>query len=142
MGATNSASKAGKKKMKIDKPKYVEKDWGSETWFANNSEYNYCGKVLEIKKGQGTSMHFHVDKHEVFYVLEGTLKVDWIDTDSGEVYTVHVAKGESMEMPQGTPHSLIADEAFEDVKLIEASTFHRDSDSYRLWKTNKPMIKA
>ena len=139
---TNSASKAGKKKMKIDKPKYVEKDWGSETWFANNLERNYCGKVLEIKKGKGTSMHYHVDKHEVFYVLEGTLKVDWIDTDSGEVYTVHVAKGESMEMPQGIPHSLIADEAFEDVKLIEASTFHRDSDSYRLWKTNKPMIKA
>ena len=98
----------------------------------NLSEINR--KVLEIKKGQGTSMHFHVDKYEVFYVLEGTLKVDWIDTDSGEVYTVHVAKGESMEMPQGIPHSLIADEAFEDVKLIEASTFHRDSDSYRLWK--------
>ena len=120
--------------MKIDKPKYVEKDWGSETWFANNLERNYCGKVLEIKKGKGTSMHYHVDTHEVFYVLEGTLKVDWIDTDSGEVYTVYVAKGESMEMPQGIPHSLIADEAFEDVKLIEASTFHRDSDSYRLWK--------
>ena len=138
---TNSASKAGKKKMKIDKPKYVEKDWGSETWFANNLEHNYCGKVLEIKKGKGTSMHYHVDKHEVFYVLEGTLKVDWIDTDSGEVYTVYVAKGESMEMPQGIPHSLIADEAFEDVKLIEASTFHRDSDSYRLWKYKSTVDK-
>ena len=74
-------------------------------------------------------------------MLEGTLKVDWIDTDSGEVYTVHVAKGESMEMPQGIPHSLIADEAFEDVKLIEASTFHRDSDSYRLWKYKSTVDK-
>ena len=46
----------------------------------------------------------------------------------------------SMEMPQGVPHSLIASEV--DVKLIEASTFHRDEDSYRLWKTNKPIIKA
>ena len=134
------ALKAGKKKMKINKPKYVKKDWGSETWFANNLEYNYCGKVLEIKKGQGTSMHFHVDKHEVFYVLEGTLKVDWIDTGSGEIFAVHVAKGESMEMSQGVPHSLVAEKT--DVKLIEASTFHRDSDSYRLWKINKPIINA
>ena len=46
---TSSALKAGKKKMKVDKPKYVEKDWGSETWFANNLEHNYCGKILEIK---------------------------------------------------------------------------------------------
>ncbi len=92
---TSSALKAGKKKMKVDKPKYVEKDWGSETWFANNLEHNYCGKILE---------------------------------------------GMSMEMPQGVPHSLIASEV--DVKLIEASTFHRDEDSYRLWKTNKPIIKA
>ena len=136
----NSASKAGKKKMKVDKPKYVEKDWGSETWFANNLEYNYCGKILEIKKGHSTSMHFHIDKHEVFYILEGILKVNWIDTESTKEHTIYVPQGMSMEMPQGVPHSLIASEV--DVKLIEASTFHRDEDSYRLWKTNKPIIKA
>ena len=137
---TSSALKAGKKKMKVDKPKYVEKDWGSETWFANNLEHNYCGKILEIKKDQGTSMHFHIDKHEVFYVLEGTLKVDWIDTESGKQHTMYVSQHKSMEMPQGVPHSLIASGG--NVKLIEASTFHRDEDSYRLWKTNKPIIKA
>lgn len=135
------ALKAGERKMKINKPKYVEKDWGSETWFANNLKYDYCGKILKIKRGQATSMHFHVDKHEVFYVLEGTLKVDWIDTNLGEIFTIYVPEDTSMEMPQGVPHSLIAEQA--DVKLVEASTFHRDSDSHRLWKkTNKPTIKA
>ena len=137
---TSSALKAGRKKMKVDKPKYVEKDWGSETWFANNLEHNYCGKILEIKKGYSTSMHFHIDKHEVFYILEGILKVNWIDTESTKEHIIYVPQGMSMEMPQGVPHSLIASEA--DVKLIEASTFHRDEDSYRLWKTNKPIIKA
>lgn len=136
----SSASKAGKKKMKVDKPKHVKKDWGSETWFANNQQHNYCGKILEIKKGQGTSMHFHIDKHEVFYILEGILEVSWIDTESAEEHIIYVPQGASMEMPQGVPHSLIASEV--DVKLIEASTFHRDEDSYRLWKTNKPMIQA
>ena len=134
------ALKAGKKKMKINKPKYVEKDWGSETWFANNLEHNYCGKILEIKKGYSTSMHFHINKHEVFYILEGILEVNWIDTESAEEHIIYVPQGMSMEMPQGVPHSLIASEI--DVKLIEASTFHRDEDSYRLWKTNKTITKA
>ena len=126
------ALKAGKNKMKIDKPKYVEKEWGSEEWFANNESCNYCGKILNIKKNKGTSMHFHINKHEVFHVLEGTLRVDWIDTKTTEKHSTFVHQGFSMEMPQGVPHSLIGYEI--DTKLIEASTFHRDSDSYRVYK--------
>ena len=127
----NSALKAGKNKMKPHKPKHVEKRWGSETWFANNEEHNYCGKILHIQKRKSTSMHFHIDKHEVFQVLEGALQVDWIDTESGLPNQSFAAAGECMEMPQGVPHKLIANE--EDVKLIEASTFHKDSDSYRVY---------
>ena len=101
------ASKAGKNKMKTDKPKYVEKEWGSEEWFANNEPRNYCGKILNIKKNKGTSMHFHINKHEVFYVLEGMLRVDWIDTKTTEKHSTFVRQGFSMEMQQGVPHSLI-----------------------------------
>ena len=126
-----SALKAGKNKMKPHKPKHVEKRWGSETWFANNEEHNYCGKILHIIKDKSTSMHFHVNKHEVFQILEGTLQVDWIDTESGLEKTCFVSTGECMKMSQGIPHRLIAKQ--EDVKLIEASTFHRDSDSYRVY---------
>ena len=118
--------------MKPHKPKHVEKRWGSETWFANNLEHNYCGKILEIKKGKKTSMHFHIDKHEAFYILEGSLRVDYIDTKIGDKCTIFVPQGASMEMPQGVPHSLIAHKV--DVRLIEASTYHRDSDSYRVYK--------
>lgn len=122
--------KAGENKMKSHKPKYVEKDWGSEIWFANNESHDYCGKILEIQKDKHTSMHFHVSKHEIFYVLEGTLRVDWIDTETAKHNTAFVKQGDCMEMPQRVPHSLIA--SSDSVKLIEASTFHRDSDSHRI----------
>ena len=67
----------------IQKVKIVGKSWGKEEWFANNETEDYCGKVLTILKDQSTSMHYHADKHETFYVLEGTLQVDWIDTKEG-----------------------------------------------------------
>ena len=60
------------------RPKRVEKSWGYESWLANSEKEDYCGKVLFIKKGHHTSMHYHVDKHETFYVLEGVLRVDML----------------------------------------------------------------
>ena len=53
------------------KPKEVEKCWGHEIWLANNKENDYCGKILFIKEGESTSMHYHENKHETFYVLSG-----------------------------------------------------------------------
>jgi mannose-6-phosphate isomerase-like protein (cupin superfamily) len=100
--------------------KFVEKRWGHERWFANNKEENYCH----------TSMHFHLNKHEVFYILEGTLRLDLIDTKKGKINTIYINKEESYEVAQGQPHQLIAHEGL--VKIIEASTFHEDSDSYRI----------
>ena len=44
------------------KSKFVEKRWGSETWFANNEQHNYCGKILYIKKNCYSSMHYHLEK--------------------------------------------------------------------------------
>ena len=62
----------------ITKPKKVDKDWGFEIWLANNEKENYCGKILGIFEDKSTSMHYHVNKHETFYVLEGTLEVDML----------------------------------------------------------------
>jgi mannose-6-phosphate isomerase-like protein (cupin superfamily) len=116
--------------MKPSKPHFVNKIWGHETWFANNEQEDYCGKVLRILKGKSTSMHLHLNKHETFYVLTGTLHVDVIDTIDGTVYSVLAQENECMEMPRGTPHRLIANN--EDVTLIEVSTHHKDTDSLRI----------
>ncbi len=69
---------------KVKKPKVVEKRWGSEIWFANSHVHDYCGKILKINKSDSSSMHYHLDKHETFYILKGTLVVHLINTDSGE----------------------------------------------------------
>tara|TARA_Y100001938_G_scaffold151221_1_gene247811 strand:- start:22075 stop:22440 length:366 start_codon:yes stop_codon:yes gene_type:complete len=116
-------------------PKFVSKDWGHEIWLANNLQEDYCGKILFIKKGHSTSMHYHVEKHETFYVLEGTLRVDMLrdkDEIGSHPFTMTCQSGESMEMERSQAHKLMATDS--DVKLIEISKFHKDEDSHRLYK--------
>lgn len=115
------------------KPKKVKKPWGYEIWLANNINNNYCAKILFIEKNKSTSMHYHLQKHETFYVLEGDLMVDGLGDRHSTSYkfSLNAKEGESMEMERGHPHKLIANE--KDTILIEASTFHQDSDSYRLF---------
>ena len=112
-------------------PKFVEKRWGSELWIANDSIHDYCGKILYIKEGHNTSMHYHEKKHETFYVLEGVLKVEYINTDKGTLDSIKVRAGQSMKLPKLTPHKLYAEGG--DVKFIESSTYHMDSDSFRIY---------
>ena len=113
------------------KAKFVEKEWGHEIWMANNESENYCGKILRINKGNTSSMHYHMDKHETFYVTEGILQVALIDTELGKEHKKFVHKGCVLEIDRGQPHQLIAYDG--DVEFIEISTFHRDEDSHRLW---------
>ncbi len=110
--------------------KLVEKRWGHEKWFANNERENYCGKELFIDKDKHTSMHYHLVKHEVFYIIIGRLRLELIDTSTGEGSTVYLNVGDTYEIEQGQPHMLIAHDG--PVTLIEASTYHRDEDSFRI----------
>ena len=118
--------------MSTKRPKEVSKTWGKEIWLVNNYEQNYCSKILHIKAGQNTSMHFHALKHETFYVQEGVLKVEFLNTSTCKVTTVRVPKGQTLEVDRIRPHKLIAED--EDVVLIETSTFHNNEDSYRVWR--------
>ena len=117
----------------IMKPKKVEKDWGYELWLVNDPKENYCSKVLHIKNGHASSMHFHVEKHETFYIMEGGLRVEIIDTQTTDK-TMHViGEGETFTIDRFTPHQL-SPAGNNDVTFIETSTFHRDEDSYRVWR--------
>ncbi len=95
----------------IKKAKVVEKPWGREIWIADEPEYG--GKILEIKKGYSTSVHYHRKKKETIYVDKGTLKVR-----SGNKEFV-LKEGEAVTIEPYTVHQLIA---LEDVRLIEVST--------------------
>jgi mannose-6-phosphate isomerase-like protein (cupin superfamily) len=117
--------------MSLAKPTKIEKRWGYEIWLTNNQEEGYCGKILYIKEGCGTSMHFHVNKHESFYILEGKLQIDILNTATTKTHSKTIKKGEVFCMHRVTPHKLIAKDG--PVKFIETSTYHEDSDSYRVW---------
>jgi mannose-6-phosphate isomerase-like protein (cupin superfamily) len=113
------------------KAKHVEKKWGYETWLANNEKEDYCGKILHINAGCSSSMHYHMDKHETFYVREGQLQVILIDTEQGRESHHMVLENCTFEIERGQPHQLIA-YGGNDVEFIEISTFHKDSDSKRI----------
>ena len=112
--------------------KKVDKSWGYELWLANNEKENYCGKILYINPGYAGSMHFHSKKHETFYILEGTLKVDVLNPENAEKTTHLLEEGETFVLDRLTPHQLFATD--KPVKFIEISTFHDDADSYMVWR--------
>ena len=116
--------------MVTGKPKIVEKSWGRELWLVNNEKEDYCSKILEIRHGGSTHMHFHMLKHETFYVMSGSLYLSIIDTSNASISELVIAEGQTIEIPRGQPHRLIA--RYQDVKIIETSTYHRDEDSYRV----------
>ena len=99
---------------------------------ANNKEENYCGKILYIKEGYSTSMHFHAKKHETFYILEGKLELEIICTHTTDKYKKVLDEGEVFTLERLLPHRLIAKDG--DVKFVEVSTYHDDSDSYRVYR--------
>ena len=98
--------------MKFYSVKIVEKPWGRELWVAMEKEYG--GKILEMKKGYTTSLHYHRYKKETIYVLEGVLRIYVPEGESREIKA-----GESVTIEPNDVHRL---EAVTDVKLIEFST--------------------
>lgn len=58
--------------------KRIEKPWGSEVIFANNELYT--GKLLSINKGCRTSLHYHKEKDETFYINSGKVVMEIGDT--------------------------------------------------------------
>jgi mannose-6-phosphate isomerase-like protein (cupin superfamily) len=111
---------------------FVRKAWGYEVWFANNDLY--CGKLLHLNRKARSSegrMHYHKIKDETFYVIKGTLVLDFIKDD--RLITVHLRKGDSVRLDPNTPHRFSA--GFFSCDFIEASTHHEDSDSYYLPET-------
>ena len=107
----------------------VEKGWGKEIIFVNNSEY--CGKILCFNKGKKFSMHYHIQKKETWYVAKGKFILNWIDTESGTNYCEYLNIGDVITNERGEPHQLIA---LEDSEVFEVSTRHYDEDSFRIYK--------
>ena len=107
-------------------PKIVEKPWGREIWYADQSAY--AGKVLEVKKGFRLSLQYHERKTETLYLVSGKMVLTFRAVAPGETPTALLVTpadqydwlpGQTVHIPVRTIHRF---EALEDSVLIESST--------------------
>jgi len=106
--------------------KRVDKVWGSEEWIANNDKY--CGKILNLNKGFRCSIHCHKNKHETFYILAGKVLMELFDS-GGNRSTINVMLPEEIQVIK--PYQKHRFTGLEGSRIIEFSTHHEESDSYR-----------
>ena len=107
-------------------PKIVEKPWGREIWYADQSAY--AGKVLEVKKGCRLSLQYHERKTETLYLLSGKVLLTLRAIASDEIPAASLVTpadqhvwlpGQTIHIPVRTIHRF---EALEDSVLLEVST--------------------
>lgn len=107
----------------------VEKGWGREIIFANNDKY--CGKLLIYDKANSSgSMHFHIKKHETFYVQKGKFMMKWIEPFDASMHENILNEGDTWENEPGDVHQLISLE--DNCIMVEVSTTDCPMDSYRV----------
>jgi quercetin dioxygenase-like cupin family protein len=108
---------------------FVEKGWGHELIWATNDKY--CGKLMKFNKGAKFSMHFHSEKDETWYVLDGKFIVKWIKTSNADVIEQELNQGDTWHNPPLLPHQIIC---VEEGTIIEVSTPDSVEDNYRIAK--------
>jgi mannose-6-phosphate isomerase-like protein (cupin superfamily) len=106
---------------------FVEKGWGHENIWATNDKY--CGKILKFNQGAKFSMHFHSEKDETWYVLDGKFKVVVINTANATQTEYELKEGDTWHNPPLLPHQLTCIEAG---SIIEVSTPDSVEDNYRV----------
>jgi len=77
-------------------------------------------------------MHYHLIKEEHFRVLEGDMILKYINTNNANKISLKLNNGDIIFIPIGLPHKICA--LSNGVKIIEFSTQHFNSDSYRIDK--------
>jgi quercetin dioxygenase-like cupin family protein len=138
--------------MKSEKVEFVETGWGGKEPIINIEEY--CAMIINFKKAMVSSVHYHHEKLETYYVLEGRIELR-IAEDIEEYkkqtgthvlpftkerinppanYVEHltgyvVEKGHRFVVPPNTVHQVVA---LEDSRVLEISTQHLESDMFRL----------
>jgi mannose-6-phosphate isomerase-like protein (cupin superfamily) len=108
---------------------FVEKGWGSELIWATNDKY--CGKLMNFNDGAKFSMHFHSEKDETWYVLNGIFNVFYIDTKDASKHLKVLNPGDTWHNPPLLPHQL---ECIKAGTIIEVSTADSVEDNYRVGK--------
>ena len=106
---------------------FVKKGWGHELIWATNEKY--CGKLMKFNKGAKFSMHFHAEKDESWYVLDGLFMIKFIETKDASMHEVTLKAGEVWRNRPLQPHQVIC---LEEGTIIEVSTPDSVQDNYRV----------
>lgn len=104
----------------------VEKVWGYEEWIINTPIY--CGKKFLLRKGYQSSLHYHPEKDETFYVDKGKVLLEL----NGEKITMN--PGDSQRILPEQRHRFFG---LEESIIYEFSTHHSDDDVVRLEESRK-----
>jgi len=110
----------------------INKVWGSELIICNSNLY--CGKILKLKKGYRCSNHYHVLKHETFFILSGKVKMEYGTSDGQLLKCIEMRRGDSIVFPQFVSHRFTG---LEDSEILEISTQDFKEDSYRFSSSEK-----
>lgn len=125
-------------RIDIVKAEHHPKGWGEEVWIINTD--TYCGKLLKFDKGGAAfSDHYHIEKDETWYVLEGRLELRHYNLANADRITTILKPGSVAHIHPGTPHQLVA---LEPSTIIEISTTHDEADSYRIGKGDSQKIQS
>jgi oxalate decarboxylase/phosphoglucose isomerase-like protein (cupin superfamily) len=102
---------------------FRDKYWGNIQTMVNAE---YTGKRLFFRKGQHSSLHFHCNKTETYFIHSGELFLR-LRAGRGEdrFFTLHA--GQTLFIPPGLMHQ---DGGAADTVIIEISTHDEDSDSF------------
>lgn len=107
--------------MHVENLTVVPKLWGYEKWLENNERY--CSKLLSLKKGYQSSLHYHKIKDETLILTEGHVRFELGDQ------ILHMWPGNFVRVPTNTPHRFCG---VENSTIIEVSTNHDEADVYRI----------
>jgi mannose-6-phosphate isomerase-like protein (cupin superfamily) len=72
-----------------------------EYWVANEVEHGYCAKFLFVFDRQTCPKHYHMRKHETFFVVKGEVEMEC----GAQVRALKA--GDTLVMPPATPHRFI-----------------------------------
>jgi mannose-6-phosphate isomerase-like protein (cupin superfamily) len=106
-----------------------QKGWGYEMIWATNDKY--CGKIMVFNREMAkTSMHFHREKDETWFINSGKFKVKWIDTKDSTLHEQELIEGSTWHNPPLQPHQLIC--LSKEGSVTEVSTPDSVEDNFRI----------
>ncbi len=103
---------------------FRKKYWGKICSIVSRDDF--AGKRMFMNAGTQSSLEYHVNKKECYYLQEGKLKVG-LRVGRAENKSITLEKGDTLILQPGVMHMRIC---LEDCVIIEVSTKDEDSDSH------------